>query len=497
MAAMNRWMIYALLPLLLVGCAREPDGVFRFALSQAPVTLDPRFATDAASERINRLLYGRLVDFDEASRPVPRLAAWTRPTPTRYRFTLGEAGRRFHDGGRLTARDVKATYDFVLDPANASPHRLALDHIARIEVLDDDRLEFHLRRPDPLFPALLVVGIVPAALAGQGHPFNERPVGSGPLSFVAWPEDGRLRLRRDADGLAIELLTVKDPTVRVLKLLRGEVDLLQNDLPPELARYLEGREEVRVTRGPGANFTYIGFNLEEVATGRLEVRRAVAHAIDREAIVRHLLPGARLAGALLPPEHWAGHPGLRGVAYDPGEARRLLLQAGFGPENPLRLEYKTSADPFRVRLATLIQHQLRQVGVELRVRSFDWGAFYGDIKGGRFQLFSLSWVGIRTPDIFRYIFHGASIPPAGANRGRLRDPLVDRLIEGAEAEPTLAARAEAYRALQVRLAEALPYLPLWYEPQVVATTRRVKGYSTTPEGNWDALERVHIGEWRK
>ena len=478
---------------LLAACAPAPNDALRFGLSQSPVTLDPRFATDAASERINRLLYRRLVAFDDASRPRPDLASWQRRSPTEYRFTLrDDEGRTFHDGSRLTADDVKATYDFVLDPANASPHRLALAHIERVERLDGERLTFHLARPDPLFPALLVLGIVPRSLADTAHPFNERPVGSGPLAFVAWPEEGRLRLRRPADGQAVEFVTVKDPTVRALKLLRGEIDLLQNDLPPELVGYLESRDEVRLLRGPGANFTYLGLNLEDAHTGRPAVRRALAHAVDREAIVRHLLPGARIAGALLPPEHWAGHPDLRGVAYDPEEARRLLAEAGYGPENPLRLEYKTSADPFRVRLATVIQHQLGEVGVQVKVRSFDWGAFYGDIKGGRFQLFSLSWVGIRTPDIFRYVFHGDSIPPDGANRGRFRDAEVDRLIEAAEGEGSLEAQARHYRRLQLRLAESLPYIPLWYEPQVVALGADVEGYAPVPDGNYDALATARL-----
>ncbi|GAB6039462.1 ABC transporter substrate-binding protein [Endothiovibrio diazotrophicus] len=490
---MMRLLPILLLLSLLTACAPSPDTALRFALSQGPVTLDPRFATDAASERINRLLYRRLVEFDDASRPQPSLARWERLSPTDYRVTLQPGpARTFHDGTPLTADDVKATYDFVLDPANGSPHRLALAHIERIERLDAERLRFHLSRPDPLFPALLVLGIVPRALATAGHPFNRQPMGSGPLALVDWPDEGRLRLRRVEDGQAIDFVTVKDPTVRVLKLLRGEVDLLQNDLPPELADYLDRDPRVRLLRGPGANFTYLGFNLEDGDTGRPLVRRAVAHAIDREAIVRHLLPGARLAGALLPPEHWAGHPDLHGVAYDPAEARRLLAQAGYGPGRPLRLEYKTSADPFRVRLATVIQDQLARVGVEVKVRSFDWGAFYGDIKAGRFQLYSLSWVGLRTPDIFRYVFHSASVPPAGANRGRFRSRAADRLIEAAEAAPDLEAQAPLYRRLQADLAEELPYVPLWYEPQVVALGGRVEGYRPVADGSYDALAAVRL-----
>ncbi|HEX21900.1 MAG TPA: ABC transporter substrate-binding protein, partial [Chromatiales bacterium] len=137
--------------LLLSGCTRAPDDTLRFGLASAPVTLDPRFATDATSTRINRLLYARLVDFDERLMPVPALADWQRLSPTHYRFRLGDTGREFHDGSRLTARDVKATYDFILDPTNASPHRASLTLIERIEVIDGDTLDFHLSRADVLF----------------------------------------------------------------------------------------------------------------------------------------------------------------------------------------------------------------------------------------------------------------------------------------------------------------------------------------------------------
>jgi peptide/nickel transport system substrate-binding protein len=93
--------------------------VIRMGLSTAPVTLDPRFATDAVSERICHLLYRPLVDFDETYHPVPALADWRALSPTHYRFTLRDAGRRFSDGTRLEAIDVKATYDYILAAANA------------------------------------------------------------------------------------------------------------------------------------------------------------------------------------------------------------------------------------------------------------------------------------------------------------------------------------------------------------------------------------------
>jgi peptide/nickel transport system substrate-binding protein len=492
LSALVRVLAMALLP---AGCAQEGAGeaALRMAVASPPRNLDPRLATDATSERVNRLLYRRLVEFDSGSLPVPSLAAWEALTPTHYRFTLGTQGRDFSDGTRLTAEDVAATYASILDPATASPHRTLLGLISEVTADGSDRVEFRLREPDPLFPAYLGIGILPARLIRAGHPFRQQPVGSGPFALRDWPDPGRLGLSRRRDGRALELVTVKDPNVRVMKLLRGEAQLLQNDLSPELVRYLEGHRQVRVARGPGANFSYLGFNLEDPDTGRLQVRRALAHAIDRAGILRHLFQGGgRPAEGLFPPGHWAANPDLQGVAYDPESARSLLAAAGFGPGHPLRLTLKTSSDPFRVRLATVLQAQMRAVGVELRVQSYDWGTFFGDIQAGRFQLYGLTWVGIRTPDIFRYAFASSAVPPDGANRGRYRSPEADRLIAAARAEPDLERQAVLYRALAALLLEDLPYIPLWYEDQVVASRLGVSGYRLAADGNYDGLE---AAEW--
>ncbi|MGW8310832.1 MAG: ABC transporter substrate-binding protein [Thiogranum sp.] len=473
---------------LLVACQGRDGDAIRFGLASAPTTLDPRFATDASSERIDRLLYARLVDYDAQSQPVPSLASWQVLSPTHYRFRLDGPGRVFHDGERLDAGDVAATYRSILDPATASPHRGTLSMIERIEVIDDDTLDFFLNRADRLFPGYLSIGILPARAIAQHHPFNRQPLGSGPFRLLNWEAADRLSLRRLRDGQSFVFEQVKDPTMRVLKLLRGEIDLLQNDLPPELLPYLEHSEGIHVQRAPGSTFAYLGFQLQDPDSGRYAVRRAVALAIDRQAIIEYVFHGAaRPASALLPPEHWAGDNALPVVTTDPAQAKALLAQAGYGPEHPLRLVYKTSSDPFRVRIATILQQQLARVGVAVDVRSYDWGTFYGDIKAGRFQMYSLAWVGIRSPDIFRYAFHSKALPPAGANRGRLDDPGVDRLIERAQQAQTRAAQAADYRALERRLLQLLPYVPLWYEDQYAASSERIRGYTLAADGAYDAL----------
>ncbi|TDJ18905.1 MAG: ABC transporter substrate-binding protein [Gammaproteobacteria bacterium] len=486
-------VFYLLISLLSISaCTQEKDEAIRFGLESAPVTLDPRFSTDAASYRITRLIYRSLVDFDDNFQFIPDLADWEMLAPQHYRFTLGNKGRQFHHGERLIADDVKATYDYVLDINNASPHRGSIAVIKSIDVIDEDTVDFILQHPDPLFPGRLVIGILPAALIDSGHPFNRQPVGSGPMALQEWPNDGDLSLIRLDDKQVLKMITVKDPTVRILKLLRGELDILQGDIPREMIRWLEEQDKTQIEKAQGDTFTYMGFNMADPVTSQLPVRQAIAHAINRDEIIEYVMDNtARKAGAMLPPEHWSGNAELTGVEFDPEESKRLLKVAGYDELKPLQIIYKTSNNPFRVRLATIIQYQLKQVGIEVDVRSYDWGTFYGDIKAGRFQMYSLSWVGLKIPDIFRYAFHSTSLPPNGANRGRFKDATADTMIEAAESKQDLGEQARLYQDLQAYLHEQLPYIPLWYEDNILVTAKDISGYTLASDGNYDGLLTVN------
>jgi peptide/nickel transport system substrate-binding protein len=476
-----------ILAALLAGCAREDDAVLRFGLATAPVSLNPIQASDAVSTRLCRLIYESLVDFDANFRPIPALASWQNLDATRYRFTLLPK-HVFHDGTPVSAADVVATYRAVLDPARASPHRGALAHIRAVTALDTRTVEFTLSRADPFFPGLLQIGILRAADARLTTP--TLPIGSGEFKVAKVPSPTRVSLLRRRDGQRFDFITVPNETTRALKLARGELDLTQGGLSPELVQWLRARP-LQSQQHPGTVFSYLGFNLAHGPTRDPRLRSAIAQAIDRQSIVTHLFKGqARLANAILVPEHWAGHPMLIPIPYDPVAAKKLLAELGYSRERPLRLSYKTSNDHFRRRIATVIQAQLQQVGIALEIQNYDWGTLYGDIKAGRFELYSLSWVGLQMPDIFRHAFHSQSLPPAGANRGHYHSPVLDQLIEAAERAGSDDARLQHYRAIQSELQRDLPYVPLWFEDTVVVHRARVVGYDTDINGHYDGVKRV-------
>jgi peptide/nickel transport system substrate-binding protein len=496
---LNRWrclntrvstaLLIVAASLLLAACTRPHDSVLRFGLATAPVSLDPRQATDAVSNRLCRLIYESLVDFDQHFMPVPALAQWDSGDAIHYRFTLA-ANHVFHDGIPVTAADVVATYQAILDPARASPHRGTLTHLKSVTAVDPRTVDFELSRADPLFPGLLVIGILRARDAAADR-LPVIPIGSGPFRLSEPPKATRILMQRLADQQLIEFDVVPSETTRALKLVRGELDLTQGGLSPELVHWLRQQPAVRVTQQPGTVFSYLGFNLAGGPTQDLRVRRAIAHAIDREAIIRYVFKDqARLANAILVPEHWAGNAALTPIPYAPPTARALLRETGYSPARPLTLSYKTSNDHFRQRIATVLQAQLRDVGILLQIQNYDWGTLYGDIKAGRFEIFSLSWVGLQLPDILRHAFHRESMPPAGANRGRYQSARVDQLIEAAESATAMRDKVNDYRALQAKLQRDLPYVPLWFEDTIVVHGRRVVGYDTDINGHYDGLARV-------
>ena len=487
-----------------LSCSRPPDSnTLVMIIENSPVNLDPRVGIDGLSERMDDLLFDDLLTRDDHLNVAPGLAErWEVPDPRTYIFHLHQ-GVKFHDGRSLTSRDVKWTFDSLLQGKIRSTKAGAYRFVDSVEARDDYTVVFHLKEP---FATLLwnlsdgAMGVVPY---GSADEVSQHPIGSGPFRFVSAETDKEVVLARNDDYWGekpklnrVRFMVVPDTTTRALELRKGSADLAINALPADMVLTLKREPNLDVLSAQGTIFAYIGFNLRDPILKDERVRQALAYAIDRRPIIEYLNRGfARPANSVLPPESWAYDGSAPTYPYDPARARQLLDQAGYPEEKGVRfhLTMKTSTEESTRLMVAVFQQQLRDVGIALDIRSFESATFFSDVTRGLFQLYSLRWIGgNQDPDIFEYCFDSAKFPPNGANRGYYSNPRVDALIAQGRREPDQAARKQIYAELQQILATDLPYVNLWYLDNVMVYSRRVRGLTLNPAGNYDFLKTAEL-----
>ena len=495
--------------ILCTGCLHRSTpnpNVIVLAIPTGPNNLDPRFATDDASQKADQLMLNGLMRLDEHLRVVPDLAErLDAPSPTTYVATL-RRGVRFHDGHELTAEDVVFTFQCVLDPKFLSPLRGAYRGLEHVEARDRYTVVFTLKEPFESFPINLVLpGIVPA---GAGREFRDHPVGTGPYRFVRYAPDDRLELTPFADYFGgaprndgVILKIVPDDITRGLELRKGTTDIVVNDLSPDIVFQLKGNDQLQEVESPGVDYQYIGLNLRDPILRDVRVRQALAYAIDRHAIVDYLRRGlATPAVGLMPPLSWAFASDSFSFPHDPVRARALLDEAGFpdpgGSAPRLRLSLKISQDQEFNRLqATVIQQNLQEIGVALDVRSYEFATMYADVLNGNFQMYSLQWTAgsLADPDMLRRVFHSQQVPPAGFNRGHFSDAGIDALLDEASTSTDEPHRLELFQEVQRRLAIEVPYISLWNKRNFVIAQRSLSGVRLSPRADLLFLKDVSRG----
>jgi peptide/nickel transport system substrate-binding protein len=490
------------LPLL--SCSQAPDpNALVIIIESSPTDLDPRVGIDAQSERIDELIFDALLTRDEHLSVQPGLAEkWEIPDPQTYIFHL-HRGVRFHDGQPLTSRDVKWTFDSMLQGKIRSTKTSAYRYVDRIETPDDFTVVFHLKES---YAALLwnlsegAIGIVPYGTLAE---MTRKPIGSGPFKFVSAEPDKEVILERNdnywgpkARLSRVRLAVVPDPTTRALELRKGSADLAINAFAADTVVALESQPNLQIERGPGTILSYMGFNTRDPVLGDVRVRQAFACAIDRRPILQYIWRGfAQPATSVLPVQSWAYDPAATGFTYDPEKARQILDAAGYRPQNSVRfhLTMKTSTEESTRLLAAVLQQQLRDVGIALDIRTFEFATFLADVTTGSFQVYPLRWIGgNEDPDIFDTAFHSRNFPPAGRNRGFYSNPRLDALIDQARRETDQNVRKRLYAQVQEILAQDVPSINLWYYDNVLVHTRRVQNVTLNPSGNYDFLKTAEL-----
>ena len=496
----SRLHAITLLAAIACGCAprdrRTPDDTIVVVVDQEISSADPRYALKAYDAKLSKLVFAGLTALDSPSLE-PRLelaASVTRVDDVTWDVVVRDDAK-FSDGSPVTAADVAGTYNMLLAPDSDSLfHKGLAERFAGVDVRDPKTARFRLKAPLATLMTDLDFGIVSMA---KGVPPSNQVVGAGPFilreldAHHAMLDANPHYIGGEPKTPHVEIKFVRDASARLLMLVGGSADLVQNGVRLDLIDEVTARPRVAIDAEPSVLLTYLMMNNADPLLADVRVRRAIAHAIDRQAVIEAKFGGrALLATGLVAPLHWAYNGDVDRYGYDPERAKQLLDEAGYkdpdgdGPRPRLSLVYKTSSDAFRVTVANVIAAQLARVGIAVEVRSFEFATFFSDVKKGVYQLASMQTADITDPDFYFTYFHSSWIPsaknPDGYNRWRYTNPEVDRLTEQGRGELDRTRRKAIYDQVQTLVARDLPIIPLWHEDNVVLTNVDVQGYTITP-----------------
>lgn len=493
-------VLLACLGLCACGSGRPEGSAIVVALANSPVNLDPRVGTDEASQKAHQLLFNTLVRIDENLRIVPELASLELENEVTYVARL-KSGVHFHDGRELTSEDVVYTFRSFLDPAFRGRSGAYRQQLASVAARDRYTVEFKLQKPFASFPVNLVMGIVQA---GSGDANARQPVGTGPYKIRSFVQDDRLVLEPFKEyfggapkNAGVVLKVVPDDTMRGLELRKGTVDLIVNDLAPDIVWQLGEERQFGIATAAGTDYAYIGLNQRDPLLQHVAVRRAIGYAIDRESIVKYLRRNyATVAVGIVPPMSWAFEKNVFDFTHDQVKARQLLDQAGYpdpdgdGPRPRFRLSLRTStSEVYRVQAAA-IQHDLARVGIAVDVKSNELQTLFADVARGNFQLYTLQWVGVTDPDMLRRVYHSTQMPPNGLNRVFYTNPAVDASIDLAATARDEEQRRQSYARAQQLIAEDVPYISLWTKKNVAVFRPDITGVRLSPIADFTFLKDV-------
>jgi peptide/nickel transport system substrate-binding protein len=497
-------LVFALVLALATPAAAQPAGTLVVGLVAEPVNLDPAQVTDLNSNRVGRRVVETLVTFpDESTQIVPGLAeSWTiSKDGLQYTFKL-RSGIKFHDGTPLTAEAVKFSIERQINPEHPASKlgkypfaNFYFGNVKAVEALSEERVAFLLKEPRASFLAILTVGaasiVSPTAVMKSGPDYPLQPVGTGPFKFVSWDRGQRVVLEKNPTYWKFPVKLdrviyrpIVEDQARLTELLTGSLDLIVG-VPADYVSQLEGGGKVAVQKQVGAHVWYLGINNQKKPFDDKRVRQALNYAVNKDAIVRDVLKGTGTPsrGPVLP-NTWAADPALKAYPYDPERAKKLLAEAGYpnGFSTTLWAPESGSGMQAPVAMSTVMQSNLKAVGVNVTLQTMEWGAFLAKLRTKEQELFALSWMaGTEDPDLVMYpLLHSSQWTPNGPNRALYKNPKFDDLLQQARLTTDQARRASLYKEAQRILVDDAPWVFVDHEIQIAALAKRVQGFKLHP-----------------
>ncbi len=495
---------------LLIACESKKSGHDELVviIDTPPESLDPRYTLTASGQRVAKLIHRGLFTITDNSEVEPDLLKKAeRISDTQYRFFLKE-NQKFHDQSFITTEDISYTFESILDEKMASPFRGKFHFISHWVKTSSLTIDLFLKEPyGPLFQELEFP--ILSHIAARQRDFKKKTIGNGPFQVQSWDSDEELVLKANDNSSdnnkikQIRFLTVSDENTRILKMIKGEADVYQYNFNPAMIPLLEKQGHLKLVNVPSSDCTYIVINFRDPILSQALVRKAIAYAINKKAIIQYkFYEKAVVANSLLDPKHWAYFEGNEQYLYSPQTANQLLDEAGFFRDEKNKnmrfsLRLKTSTNRIIRSVALILREQLREVGIDLQVESSEFKTFFHQIGHGNFQMGILTWTPVIDPHLYAFVFHSRMIPShdnqySGANRGAYINQDLDNLLDKAGKESRIDVRREYYRQVQSIVTKELPYIYLWHNDRMAIVKQSLGGYELSRHGFFSPLVNITL-----
>jgi len=461
-------------------------GTAVVALSADPDVLNPLIYTSTIAGNIYAEIHDGLTEMGEDLSYHPRIAGSWEVAQDRLSITYHLRPWSWSDGTPLTAIDVASSFDLFTNPEVASPRRGSYRDVLRAVILDSATVRYDLVRPQPnilqrtwhhILPAHLTRNLDPAEV--RSWDLNQHPLSSGEFQLETWARNRSLSLvpnplypGRPAFLDRVVFRIIPEQSARLVALETGEVDLV-DQIPPDAAERLKASGNIRIAATGGRQFYYLQWNFRNPLFRSPQVRRALSLALDRGRMVETLLLGyGTPASGPIPPSVWNHHHDLEPDAYDPGQARRLLAEAGWVDSDqdgildregvPFRFEILTrQGDPVRENGAVILRENLRDVGVDVSILAMELAAGLDRLRAGRFD----SYFGRLNANLF------------GDPSGYIQSTAVEEFNNGHYAN----AEVDSLLTLALGLPDPEQALPYWLEIQEILAVDPPAAYLFYPE----------------
>lgn len=448
-------------------------------------TLNPMFSVQFTERQVLYLVYNTLTKLGPDFSINPELATkWDVSDGGKKIVFHLQKGVKFHDGTDFDAEAVKWNIDQRLDEKVGSRQRKQLAPVINsVDVMDKHTVVFNLKKP---FPALLGMlgqraGFMasPAASKKWGKDFGSHPVGTGAFVFKKWVRGSHILVERNKDywekGLPyLDAVKFKDTSASVVGLQslgNGELDYV-GQLSPNDIRPITNNSDINLYRATVGRWYSLQWHVYEPPFDNINLRRAIAHAIDRKKIVEITMAGkAEIANGPTPPGLWWYDASIKSYSYDLAKSKEYLKKAGYKAGTELTL-YASTASIYK-QISQLVQEQLAAAGITAKIKPVSRKEWYGRVVKRLVNFTPTRWTQRPDPDGLLYIlFHSKGY----ANSTGYNNPKMDALLDEARGTGDLSVRKPLYSKIQKILIEDIPNVPLFFAVEYGAARKNVRGF---------------------